>query len=109
MLADGDGEGEVPRPDGFHEEEVFLLGGLVEDAGLVGVDGEGFFAEDGFVGFQAEHHVLVVVRVRGCNIDDVDCWVFDQVSVGAVCGAFWIVLILLWGDSLGDEFLRALD
>ncbi len=77
MFADRDGEGEVARPDGFHQEEIFLLGGFVEDACLVGVDGEGFFAEDGFVGFQAEHHVLVVVRVGSCDVDYVDGWVFD--------------------------------
>ena len=81
VVADGDGEGEEAGPDCFHEEEVLFLGCFVEDLGLLGVDGEGFFAEDGFAGGEAEPDVLVVVRVGGCDVDHVDVWVFDEVRV----------------------------
>lgn len=63
--ADLEGEGEEARPDCFHEEEVLGAGEGDEGAGLGGVGGEGLFAEDGLVGAEAEHGVLVVVGVLG--------------------------------------------
>lgn len=36
-------------------------------------------------GFEGEARVLVVVGVRGGDVDDVDVWVGDEVGVGAVC------------------------
>lgn len=56
-------EREEACPDGFHEEELAGAGGGDEGARLGGVGGEGFFAEDGLVGEEAEHGVLVVVGV----------------------------------------------
>lgn len=58
--------------------------GLDELLSLRGVDGEGFFAQDGLAGLQAEHGVLVVVRVWRGDVDDVDVLVGHQVFVGAV-------------------------
>jgi hypothetical protein len=57
-VAERDGEGEVTRPDGFHEEEVLRPGRRVEEFGLGGVNGEGFLAEDGLVVGEAEHDVF---------------------------------------------------
>ena len=71
-----------------------------------GVDGEGFFAEDGFVVREAEHDVLEVVGVRGGDVDDVDIWVFDEFFVGAV-GCTWGVDTLLAFDHLRDELFGA--
>ena len=84
--ADLDGEREEARPDGFHEEEVFGLGGFDEFPGLRGVGREGFFAEDGLSREEAEHGVLVVVGVRGGDVDDVDVGVFHELVIGAVGG-----------------------
>ena len=65
------------------------------------VCGEGLFAEDVFARGEGQHAVLVVVGVRGGDVDDVDVGVRDEFGVGAVCGGGV-------GDSVGfDEFLRA--
>ena len=84
--ADLDAEWEETRPDGFHEEELAFFGCGDQFAGLSGVGGEGFFAEDVFVGEEAEHGVLEVVGVGGGDVDDVDVGVFDELGVGAVGG-----------------------
>lgn len=85
-FADGDREREEARPDGFHEEEVLLFCCFDQLAGLRGVGGECFFAEDVLVREEAEHRVLVVVAVRGGDVDDVDVLVCDEGGVGAVGG-----------------------
>lgn len=86
-VADGEGEWKIACPDGLHQEEGFVLCGGVEEFGLRGVDGEGFFAKDGFIVGEAEHHILEMVGVRGGDIDDVDVGVFREVFVRAVGGA----------------------
>lgn len=69
---------------GFHEEEVLLPGFLNQEFELFGVGREGFFAEDVFAGFEAEHGVLVVVAVGRGDVDDVDVGVGGELFVGAV-------------------------
>lgn len=100
QFPDLDAEREVPGPDGFHQEQVLLLGRFAQDLRLRCVDGEGLLAEDMLACLQREHCVLVVVRVRRGYIDDVDIGVLDELRVRAVCGA-------RPGDlGLSDELLR---
>ena len=71
-----------------------------------GVDGEGFFAEDGFVVCEAEHDVLEMVGVRCSDVDDIDVWIFDEFFVRAI-GCAWCVRALLFFDHLRDELFGA--
>ena len=80
-------EREVAGPHSLHEEEVLLAGDIAQDLGLRGIDGEGLLAEDVLPGLEGQHHVLEVVRVRGCDGDDVDVGVRREVLVGPVGGA----------------------
>ena len=41
--------------------------------------GEGLLAEDVLAGIQRIFYITVMMRVRSCNIDDVDIGIFDQV------------------------------
>lgn len=79
--SDRNARGEVASPDGLHEEELLLLGDLAERFCLSGVDGECLLAENMLVRFQAESDILVVVRMRGRDIDDVDVGVFHEFRV----------------------------
>jgi hypothetical protein len=51
----------------------------------VNVHGCGLFDEDVFPGFEGQARVLVVVRVRGCDVDDIDIRVVYEVFVRTVC------------------------
>lgn len=100
QFPDLDAEGEVPGPDGLHQEQFLLLGRFAQDLRLRRVDGEGFLAEDMLACLQRKHGVLVVVGVRRGHIDDVDIGVLDELLVRAVCSAGP-------GDlGLNDELLR---
>ena len=46
VLLELDADGEEPRPDGLHEEDVLLLCERDERLGLRGIDGERLLAED---------------------------------------------------------------
>nr|POE89848.1 hypothetical protein CFP56_20317 [Quercus suber] len=83
-VPDVDGQGEVARPDGLHEEEVLLPRQLDQDLELSGVGREGLLAQHVLARFEAEPHVLVVVRVRGRDVDDVDVGVLDELFIAAV-------------------------
>lgn len=86
-LADLNTEGEVASPDSFHKEEVLLVGNLDEDLSLSSVNGEGFLAENILAPLQRKSDVLVVVGVRGCDIDNIDVRVGHKSLVVTVCGA----------------------
>lgn len=86
-LADLNAEGEVTSPDSFHKEEILLAGNLDEDLSLSSVDGEGFLAENILASLQRESDVLVVVGVRGRDVDDIDIGVGHESLVVTVCGA----------------------
>ena len=84
--SDLDREWEEACPDCFHEEEILFFGCGDEFLGLRGVGCECLFAKDVFPGEEAEHGVLVVVGVRGGDVDNVHIGIFGQFLVGAVGG-----------------------
>ena len=49
-----------------------------------GIDGERLLAQDVFAGLQTEHHILVMVRVRSGDIDDVDVRIRNELLVRAI-------------------------
>lgn len=69
--ADLNGEGEETRPNRLHQEQFLLLSRLDQLSGLRRVRREGFFADNVFPSEEAEHRVLVMVGVRGGDVDDV--------------------------------------
>ena len=86
-LPDLDAEGEIPRPDRFHEEKVLFLRQLDQLLRLRRVHRKGFLAQHVLAGFEAQHRVLIVVGVGGRNVDDVDVPVGHELGVGAVCNS----------------------
>ena len=84
QLADLDTKRKVPRPDGFHEEQVLGTGRIDQLAGLCRVDGQSLFAKDVLAGLERQHGVLEVVAVGGGDIDDLDIRVGHQLMVGAI-------------------------
>ena len=98
-LADLNAEGEVASPDSLHKEEILLAGNLDKNLSLSSVDGEGFLAENILACLQRESDVLVVVGVRGCDVDDIDVGVGHESLVVTVCGTGGC------DSSSGDELL----
>ena len=84
------------------EADYLLLCFLDQELQLLSVDSEGFLAEHVLARFEAEHGVLVVVRVRRGDVDDVDVGIGHEFAVGAIgfCRRGSIDLL--------DKFLRAL-
>lgn len=79
-----DAQWEEPRPNRLHQKQLLLLGRLDQFLRLRRIDRERLLAEYVFAREEAQHGVLVVVGVRGGDVDDVDVWVFDEVLVGAI-------------------------
>lgn len=86
-LTDLNAEGEVASPDRFHKEEILLAGNFNEDLSLSSVDGEGFLAENILARLQRESDVLVVMGVRGRDVDDIDVGVGHKSLVVTICRA----------------------
>lgn len=83
---DLDAQREEPRPDRFHQEQLLFPGRLHQFLRLRRIDREGLLAQHVLARQEAQHGVLVMVGMRGGDVDDVDVWVFDEVFVGAVSG-----------------------
>lgn len=77
---------EKPRPDRLHEKQILPLRNIDQNLRLRGIDRKRLFAEHMLASFEGEARMLVVVGMRGGNVDDVDVWVGDEVRVGAVGG-----------------------
>lgn len=86
-FTDLNAEGEVASPDSFHKEEVLLAGNFDEDLSLSSVDGKGFLAENMLARLQRESDVLVVVGVRGRDVDDIDVGVGHKSLIVTKCRA----------------------
>lgn len=92
---------EIPRPHSLHQKQALLLCNLNEDFGLCGIDCKRFLAEDILPILQRQARVLVVVRMRSGNIDNVNVFVGHQLVIRSVSGR-------VSGDvDVGNEFLRA--
>ena len=83
-LANLPADGEVARPDGLHEEQMFLLGRLAQDPRLLAIDSEGLFAEDILARVEGQHDILKVVRVWCGHVHDVHVSIGYKLLVGAV-------------------------
>jgi len=80
-------QGEEANPNRLHEEHPVLLCGLDEYARLFRVDRKGLLTQDVLLGFETQHGVLEVVRVRCRDIYDVDIGVLDKILVRSV--GYW--------------------
>jgi len=101
-VADVDGEREVASPDCLHQENILLLSDLDQSLELGGIGCEGLLAEHILASLKAESCVLVVVAVRGRNVDDIDIGVLYKLLVGSIC------LCALRSANLLEEVLGAL-
>ena len=81
-----DAQREKPRPNRFHKKQLLLLGRRDQFLRLRRIDCKRFFAKYVFACEEAQHSILVVVGVRGGDVDDVDVWVFDELFIRAVSG-----------------------
>ena len=61
-----------PAPHAFEQEKVLRPGEFDQVAGLGGVAGEGLLDQDRLAGFEDEPGLVVVLGVRGGDVDDVD-------------------------------------
>lgn len=86
-LTDLNAEREVASPDSLHKEELLLTSNLDEDLGLGSVDGKCFLAENILTRLERQSDVLVVVGVRGCDVDNVNIRVSHESLIVTVCGA----------------------
>lgn len=92
---------EIPRPHSLHQKEVLLLGQINQDFGLRRIHGKRFLAQHILPTLQRETRVLVVMRMRRGDVDDVDVGVSHELIVRSVRGG-------LSGDvDAVDELLRA--
>ena len=71
-------------PQRLHDEQILLLGATGDVLCLLGVDGEGFFAENVLAVLDAHEHVLIMVRMRRGNIDDVHIGIAAKLFVAGV-------------------------
>ena len=79
-----DAEGEVPRPDRLHEEQLLLFRRGHKLAGLRGIDGQRLLAQHVLAGFERQHGVLEVMAVRRGYVDDLHIRVGHQLVIRAV-------------------------
>lgn len=86
---------EVSSPYSLHQKQLLRFRRLNQFLRLRGIHGERFLAQDVLSGFQTEHGILVVVRVRCSHVDDVDVLVGHQLFVGAVGGGVGGTLAVL--------------
>ena len=70
---------EISCPYGFHEKQVLLFGSLVKDLGLCCIYCECLLAQHWLVVGEAQHGVLVVMRVWSGDINNVHIWIFHKV------------------------------
>lgn len=92
---------EIPSPNSLHQKQLLLLSRPTQNLSLRRIDRERLLAQHMLPGTQDEHHVLEVVRVRGCDVHDVDVGVGRELLVGAIRSAGG------WDACVCDEFLRA--
>lgn len=78
-------QGEETRPHRLHHEPLLLPGQISQNAALLSIHGDGFLNKDVLAGFESEARVLVVMRVRCSDVDDVYIRVVDKLFVAAVC------------------------
>ena len=76
--------GKKPRPHGFHDEEFLFTRGPNDRGCFARVEGERFFAEDGFAGGKALKCVFSMKRVRGCDVERVHGGIFGERGVTRV-------------------------
>ncbi len=81
-----DAQREKPSPHRFHQKQLLLPGRLDQFLRLRRIDRERLLAQYMFARLKTQHGILVVVGVRGGDVDDVDVWVFDELFVRAVSG-----------------------
>ena len=86
----------------LHEENVLLLRNLNQSLQLGSIGREGLLAEHVLASLKTESCVLVVVAVRGRNVDDIDIGVLYKLLVGSIC------LCALRSANLLEEVLGAL-
>lgn len=92
---------EIPCPHSLHEEQVLLPRRLNKDPCLLSIHCKCLLTENMLPCFQDKHDILKVVRVWGCNIDDINVGVSRESLVGAVRGAG------RWNPGVRDKFLCA--
>jgi hypothetical protein len=68
----------------LHQKNVLLLRDLDQSLQLSGIGCEGLLTEHILSSLEAESCVLVVVAVRGRNVDDIDIGVLHKLFVGSV-------------------------
>jgi len=86
----------------LHKENILLLRNLDQGLQLGGIGCEGLLAEHILASLKTKSCILVVVAVRGCNVDDIDIGVLHELLVGSIC------LRALGSTNLLQEVLRAL-
>ena len=72
---------EEPCPDGLHQKQILLFSCLDQLARLCSVHGKGLLAQNMLPRKQAEHSILVMVRMWRSDIDDVDIRIFHELLV----------------------------
>lgn len=88
---------------GLHQEQILILSQLDQDLQLLGIGGEGLFTKHILACLETQPRILVVVAMRGRDIDDVHIGILDQLSIRTVglCG--------LWSADLFQEGLGSVD
>ena len=88
---------QVARPHGLHDEDACLLGGRENGLGLRRVLGKGLLDEDVLAGLDGLDRGLVVVVVRGRDVDGVDVVARHELRVGLIR----VASIVRLGELLG--------
>ena len=83
-LIDDSAGGHVARPDGLGDEKVLFPGQREHLAGLRGIGGEGFFAQDSLAVMETELHMFRVMGVRRGDIDEIDLRIPNHLLIGAI-------------------------
>ena len=90
-------EGHVAGPNGFGDEDAFLMGEVEELDGFGSVGGEGFFDETRLAVLESEAGVGVVVGMRRGDVDEIDVGVLDKGIIAVVDAGTAVAL----GKGLG--------
>lgn len=86
----------------LHQEHILLFGDLDQGFQLRSIGRERLLAEHILASFEAESRILVMMAVRGCNVNDVNIGILDEFLVGSVC------LCALRSANFLEEVLSAL-
>ena len=87
----------VSGPDGLGEQQALVCGPLEHLSCLLSIGGKSLLAQDMLSVLQAHHDMLIMVRVRGGHIHQLDLLVLEHLLIAAVGSLYAVGLGKLLG------------